>query len=50
MIEMLFYEISTGQSDRHNQISDCKNAKNGWSMTVTGHLATINLGNGATTE
>ena len=23
LTEMLFYEISTGQSDRHNQISNC---------------------------
>ena len=38
LTEMFFYEISAGQSDRHNQISDCQNTKNGWSMTVTGRL------------
>ena len=38
LTEMFFYEISAGQSDRLNQISDCQNTKNGWSMTVTGRL------------
>ena len=35
---MLFYDISSGQSDKHNQVSDCKNTKNGQSMTVSRRL------------
>ena len=35
LTETLLYEISTRQSNRHNQIPDCQNTKNGLSMTVT---------------